>query len=35
MILPSDKGIATIVLDKSKYEEKVLHMLSDEDIWNT
>ena len=30
MVLPADKGRATVVLDKAEYEEKVLHMLSDE-----
>ncbi len=29
MILPADKGRATVVLDKSKYEEQVTTMLSD------
>jgi len=29
MILPADKGRATVVLDKAEYEEKVLRMLSD------
>jgi len=30
MILPADKGRATVVLDKAKYEEKILRMLLDE-----
>ena len=29
MILPADKGRATVVLDKAESEENVLHMLSD------
>jgi len=29
MILPADKGRATVVLDKAEYEEKVLRILSD------
>ena len=30
MILPADKGRATVVLDKVEYDEKVRQMLSDE-----
>ena len=30
MVLPADKGRATVVLDKTEYEEKVQHMLDGE-----
>ena len=29
MILPADKGRATVVMDKTEYEEKVNTMLND------
>jgi len=30
MVLPADKGRATVVLDKTEYEQKVQHMLDNE-----
>ena len=30
MILPADKGKATVIMDKTEYEEKVLQLLDDE-----
>lgn len=29
MILPADKGRATVLMDKDKYEQQVMNMLSD------
>ena len=34
LILPADKGRATVVLKKSEYEEKMLGMLSDTNTYN-
>ena len=33
MILPADKGRATVIMDRDKYNEKILAMLSDEDVY--
>ena len=33
LILPADKGRATVVLEKTEYDEKMLEMLSDEKIY--
>ena len=30
IIVPADKGCATVLLDRQKYDEKLLHLLSDE-----
>ena len=30
MILPADKGRATVIMDKTEYEDKVLQLLDDE-----
>jgi hypothetical protein len=33
MVLPADKGRATVIMDKSEYEEKMRRMLSDKDTY--
>ena len=33
VFLPADKGRATVIMDRDKHNEKILAMLSDEDVY--